>query len=387
MNRNNLLLSLLLAVSLILRLIHLNFPNQFYFDENYTAFTAQAIAKKNSLDIWTPSVRPIDPPRGYEWSHPPLARLTIAVAIKILGNKPWVWRLPSVVAGILSLLLTYAVGKHLFSKTTGIIAAFLFSFDGLHFASSRIATIESLLVCLILASLYLASRRHLYLSAFAAGMAIATKWVALIVIPLIILFYRYKNPKTSPIHTLLILIALPSFIYAFSYLFFFTVGFNLSDFISLQITMFTHSLSIEKIHPFASPWYLWPLGLQPIPYFAQAGKELWALPNFLIFWLGLASITLCIASGRRRSSKAIKLTFTSYLAFLLPWILLSLSPWKSRTTYLYYYLPALPFLHLLSAYWLSRGLKKPGLARTATLVTLAMIPPVFFAIYPRLVGL
>lgn len=390
MQRHTLLLVLLLFASLILRLINLNFPNQFYFDENYTAFTAIALAQTNAPEIWKPSEAPIDSPRGYDWIHPPLARTTIAAAITILGNKPWVWRLPSLISSLLSVLLTYELGKRFFSKTTGGIAAYLLAFDGLSFAQGRIATPDSLLVFLSLASLFFASRHKTPLSALAFGLALATKWVAIVILPLILLLtLPGRNRDKIPTHkSLLLLLLVPPLVYLITELPFFIVGFTLGDFVNLQRAMFSHAYSITHAHPFSSHWWLWPLGLKPIPYFVQAEKQLWAIPNPPVFWLGLAAVPLTFWKAKRKQAKASLLILTGYFMFLLPWIVIYLITWQNRPTYLYYYLPSLPFLAILTANWLTELLGKKGKpARTFAIATLAVIPLTFFSIYPRLVGL
>lgn len=394
MKKHNLYLFLILILALSLRLVNLNVPPQFYFDENYSAFTAVALSRGNAPFIWKPMSEPIDPPRGYEWSHPPLARVLIAASITILGNHPWVWRLPSVLAGVGTVLTVYLIGTTVFSRTIGLLAAFLISFDGLSFAQSRIATRDALLVFLLTTSLYLILKNHYFLSALLAGFAIAAKWTSLPLLPLLVFAGHLltKGKRRSIPRHLLLVIAIPPLSYLAAYLPYFAAGFTLTDFINLQKTMFAHlfahGFQITTAHPLNAPWWLWPIGLRPLPYYQSEAGQVWAAPNLLVFWLGLVALGLTIRRLlRNRHSGTLLLIFTGYLAFYVPWPILHALSGNTKTSYLYYYLPALPFLHLLSAYWLSRGLNRPGLPRTAALVTLAMIPTVFFSLYPRLIGL
>ena len=393
MNKKNLLLVLMLTLALILRLVNLSFPPQFYFDENYSAFTAVALSRGNAPVIWKPMSQPIDPPRGYEWSHPPLTRILIAASITILGNHPWVWRLTSVLAGVGTTLIIYLIGKALFSKTVGLLAAFLISFDGLSFAQSRIATRDALLVFLVTTSLYLILRNHRFFSALLAGFALAAKWTSLPLLPLLV-FTSHRSTKgkrRSLLRHILLVIAIPPLSYLAAYLPYFASGFTLTDFIILQKTMFTHLFAhgfrLTTAHPLNAPWWLWPLGLKPLPYYQSGAEQVWAAPNLLVFWLGIVALGCTVRAFVKNRPKSLLLIFTGYLAFYVPWPILHALSGSTKTSYLYYYLPALPFLHLLSAYWLSRGLSQPGIARTAALVTLAMVPLVFFSLYPRLIGL
>jgi len=371
MNKKNLLLVLMLTLALILRLVNLSFPPQFYFDENYSAFTAVALSRGNAPVIWRPMSQPIDPPRGYEWSHPPLTRILIAGTI----------------------LIIYLIGKALFSKTVGLLAAFLISFDGLSFAQSRIATRDALLVFLVTTSLYLILRNHRFFSALLAGFALAAKWTSLPLLPLLV-FTSHRSTKgkrRSLLRHILLVIAIPPISYLAAYLPYFASGFTLTDFIILQKTMFTHLFAhgfrLTTAHPLNAPWWLWPLGLKPLPYYQSGAEQVWAAPNLLVFWLGIVALGCTVRAFVKNRPKSLLLIFTGYLAFYVPWPILHALSGSTKTSYLYYYLPALPFLHLLSAYWLSRGLSQPGIARTAALVTLAMVPLVFFSLYPRLIGL
>lgn len=397
MKKLKFLLIILLAVSLLLKVTNLNYPHKYYFDENYTAFTAVNLAQNNSPQIWQPSKTPIDPPRAFEWVHPPTARLIIATSINILGNNPWIWRLPSAIAGTLSILLIYLIGKSLLSEKVGLIAAYLLAFDGLSFAQSRIATTDSILVFFILLSIYLYKHHRLFLSAIAAGLALSTKWVAIMLLPLFLFQnYTFSNKHNRlQIKSIFTLGLLVVFIYLFSYLPFFFVGFNVTDFINLQKSMLTHSFSQNKIHPFQSLWFFWPIGYKPIPFYISNNKHLWAIPNYAVFWLGLVAIIAKIFSI---NTKQIKINFKKlktttfllggYFIFLLPWALLHLFTSNSRPTYFYYYLPSLPFLHLISANWISTLLsKKNKLQQTFAITILAVIPLIFLALYPRLVGL
>jgi predicted membrane-bound dolichyl-phosphate-mannose-protein mannosyltransferase len=404
MKKQQLALILIMLVSLVLRLINLNYPQEYYFDENYTAFTAVNLARHNTPLIWIPAQKPIDPPRGYEWSHPPLARLLIASVINVFGNHAWVWRLPSAIAGMLSILLIYLIGKSLFSSQVGLIASYLIAFDGLSFALTRIATRDALLVLFLLISIHLAYRNRLLLSTLVAGLAIATKWIAVFVLPLLLIYNRLSQKKQAPLTQKVILIStLPILVYSITYLPYFYLGFSFIDFLSLQKNMFTHMffhgfISL-KTHPFSSPWWQWLIGFKPILYYSSQQKSLWAIPNFPTFWLGLITLIITVRKTvlktgsliyknlKTKLTKNLSTLLLSYFTFLSPWILLHLVSGNTNTSYLYYYLPSLPFLHLNSAFWLSILLSKKGIPKTLAFSIILITPLIFFTLYPKLVGL
>lgn len=75
--------------------------------------------------------------------HPPLAKLIIALSMRLIGNNGYGFRIPSVIFGTLSILLFYLLLKRIsHDKLLSFIATFLFSFDNLVFVHSRIATLD-----------------------------------------------------------------------------------------------------------------------------------------------------------------------------------------------------------------------------------------------------
>ncbi|WP_442601600.1 glycosyltransferase family 39 protein [Paenibacillus sp. KN14-4R] len=99
-----------------------------YFDEIYHARTAYEHLHK------------IEP---YENTHPPLGKVFISAGIAIFGMNPFGWRIVGTLFGIAMIPIMYAFGKRLFGRSRyGFIAAFLFAFDFMHFAQTRIATID-----------------------------------------------------------------------------------------------------------------------------------------------------------------------------------------------------------------------------------------------------
>lgn len=97
-------------------------------------------------------------------------------------------------------------------------------------------------------------------------------------------------------------------------------------------------------HPkFSSPWYLWPLMLKPIDYYA--GITL--IGNPVIWFLSLLAIILGIfkiwsifrksSMARAGETRALSILIGGYLFSLMPFIFVE------RSTYLYHYFPALLF--------------------------------------------
>lgn len=100
-----------------------------YFDELYHARTAYE--GLNGMSI-------------YEWTHPPLGKQIIGIGISIFGMNPFGWRCMGAVFGIAMIPVMYAFGKRLFKRSElALLAAGLLAFDFMHFAQTRIATIDT----------------------------------------------------------------------------------------------------------------------------------------------------------------------------------------------------------------------------------------------------
>ena len=126
------LIALLLAVFLI-RLDNLWHPHLAGSDELCHAIVARNLTKH----LWKPTLydKPYLPyhisgwDSWYEshvWLHkPPYALWQIAISYLIFGINTFALRFPSLVLSVLSVWLTYLIGKELYNKHVGLLAAFL----------------------------------------------------------------------------------------------------------------------------------------------------------------------------------------------------------------------------------------------------------------------
>lgn len=87
-------------------------------------------------------------------TNPPLYYIILHLTLIFFGKSEFVLRFPSAIFSILSVLLIYKIGRELFSKETGIIAAFLLSISILNINWSQDARAYSLLVLTCLLSNY-----------------------------------------------------------------------------------------------------------------------------------------------------------------------------------------------------------------------------------------
>ncbi len=153
----------------------------------------------------------------YETTHPPLGKLLMSAAIAVFGMTPFGWRFAGAFIGVLMLPALYLLAKQLTRRRDlATFAMLLLTFDLMHFAQTRIATIDSFPVFFIMLS-YLCMARYMMFDVFALaegepprlftrafwrgliplglaglfmGLSIASKWIGLYsAIGLAVLFF------------------------------------------------------------------------------------------------------------------------------------------------------------------------------------------------------
>ncbi|MCL4382870.1 glycosyltransferase family 39 protein [Patescibacteria group bacterium] len=348
----------ILVFAFFSRIFALGSPPKEYFDEVYHAFTAKRVlaGDPKAWEWWN------TPPEGfaYEWTHPPFAKLAMAGGMKIFGENAFGWRIPGALLGVLSVYLVYLIAKEITkgiakdSDITGILAAGIFSLDGLFLVMSRIGMNDIYMLTFGLLALYLFLKERQFLSAFSFGLAISSKWSAIYFLPIFALAHFVFRKKAKAIY--LWFIAIPLIVYLLTYLPMFLTGHNLDTFIGVQKQMWWYHTRLKAVHAYTSPWWTWPLTLRPVYLYTseEVGNmvsRIYAIGNPAVFWGGALSIFSIAYLAVKRKIKILGFIVFSYLVLFTLW---AVSP---RIMFLYHYLPALPFLSIALAIVLRRHIK------------------------------
>ncbi len=101
-------------------------------------------------------------------------------------------------------------------------------------------------------------------------------------------------------------------------------------------------------HPYASPWWSWPLMLRPIAYwqnFPKAGdvQTVWGGGNPVLWWGALTAITITAVQAIERPNLTRSFLVIGYLSYWLIWA------WIGRTLFLYHYMASVYFGYLALA--------------------------------------
>jgi len=382
-----------------------------YFDEIYHARTAWEFI--NGL-------------YPYETTHPPLGKLIIALGIEIFGMTPFGWRFMGALFGILIIPLMYFAARELLKDGRFAFAAtWMMTWDLMHFAHSRIATIDIFAVFWIVMMFffmarYLAlshragerNRRLLWLAltGISFGLGCATKWIccyagvglAVIFFGDLIGFGRRDRKTWSEEHggtgeilirlgwCCIFFVGIPLLIYCLSYWPFMTDGvYRLSTVWNNQLYMYNYHSKLTATHFFMSPWYQWPFIVKPIWMYQNnhlASGMMGSIASFgnpAVWWPGaLAIMALLIITIRQRGRDRVNLYICiGFLAQFLPWVFVT------RCTFIYHYFASVPFIILaLMRLWQMAAQRWPKVTKWIPLY-LAVVLILFIFFYPAVSGL
>jgi len=126
----------------------------------------------------------------------------------------------------------------------------------------------------------------------------------------------------------------------------------------------SYQATLKASHPFASPYYTWPLDAHPVLFYAvytgngvttvggqTVSDYTWIsdMGNPAIFWMGLLALAVCLYWTLRRRDR---IALFILLGFLFNWLVLW--SWPSRILFFYEIVEALPFTCLALAYCCTR---------------------------------
>ncbi|MEO3943908.1 glycosyltransferase family 39 protein [Gorillibacterium sp. CAU 1737] len=407
------------------------FMNQTYFDEIYHARTAY-----EHLHMMKP----------YENTHPPLGKLIMSVGIWLFGMNPFGWRIAGTLVGILMVPLTYVFARRLFGKPGyAALAALLMAVEFMHFAQTRIATIDSYGVFFIMLMYYFMYRYYsmsfykaplkktlvpLFLSGLFFGIGAASKWIViyggagLALLFFLSLFERYREWRTAgkllqlsetegkselreellkirkvfgryTVKTVawctLFFVVVPVLIYSLSFLPIMSVPGeekSVHQLVQYQENMYNYHSKLKATHGFGSPWYEWPLMVRPIWYYsgkpavaADQVSSIWSFGNPAVWWVGLAAFLAMLFYLKKDKHRGMFVVTVAFFSQFLPWVLVT------RLTFIYHYFAMVPFL-IFSIVYIAKKLLEKKPEWKPYVIGYAVLAVVLFAMfYPVLSGM
>jgi len=295
----------------------------------------------------------------------------------------------------------YLLGKKMFNKRIfGFISAFLMMFDCMHFAQTRIGTIDSYPTFFLILTYFFMydvfmkksyklgfkqSLKPLLLTGICWALGSASKWTAvyaafgiaiLFIVAKVLEIIDYNKAKNSrtnkgklPLWTktfykknivytclccIIFFIVIPVIIYTASYLPIITLpgpNHDLYEVVRYQENMLGYHEGVTDDHPFmCKPWQ-WPLNYKPLLEYRDTTSidssklsYMYVLGNPFIFWFGLICIFMSIFIGLWKRDKRIFFLIVAFLCQYLPWFPIT------RCLFIYHYFTAVPFLIMFVVY-------------------------------------
>lgn len=403
-----------------------SYLNSSYFDEIYHVRTAYE------------HIEAVEP---YEISHPPLGKIIMGLGIRIFGLVPFGWRFMGTLTGCMMLPLLYVFVKRMFGGTAVPAAVTaLMATDFMHFAQTRIATIDSYAVFFILLMylfmyIYLQSDRSgrswmlpLALSGLCFGLGAASKWTCIYagaglgLIWLIDRVERYlearrlasaeneENPaEKSPAAVLywretwknvafclVFFVAVPIAVYYLSYapygraagmegLGMYFQKEYLDIVVENQKYMLSYHSGVNASHPYSSRWWQWLVDAKPILYYLDYTAEgtkstIGAFVNPILCWGGLAAMLAMAYLAIAERDKKARFIVLGWLAQLLPWVFVT------RITFAYHYFPSTLFLLLALGHVFDCIHRRSRVGRWLIWVFVGVSAVLFAVFYPVLSG-
>jgi len=356
-----------------------------YWDEIYFVRTAE-----QTLKLENPS----------QSDHPPTSKLIMAASIAIFGHNPFAWRIAGVIFAALGISLIYFFAKRVFkSSRAGLIAAFLLTFEFMHFVEARIAVPEPYILFFVIAMFYFFYRywedpqrggKYLFISLVFFGLGFSTKWHVMygfVGMVLLLILLKWRKPVIRKNEVLWFVggLAAAVAIYMASYATYFLAHHGWSDFWSLQLDNYRFHSSLRTPYAWSSAWYTWPLMLRPVwmyvGSFDGSTGYISTMGNPALWW---ASIPVMLATFwlavRHRSKIAI---FISIL-FLTQWLFFI--PIR-RPIMIYHFFPNVLFMILAVTLWIQWLWDRYKWGKWAVAGYLALNVVCFALFFPVLSGL
>ena len=173
------MLPLLFIAALAVRIAWLDRPTgSLIFDESYYVNAARVLL---GIDV-APGAHYAGLPVGIDPNreHPPLGKLLIAASIQIFGDNGIGWRVPSVIAGMVSLGAVYGIVRAAGETARlGILVVLFLALENLTMVHSRIGTLDMLALAPTLVAAWLALRERWVLAGLFVALGLLVKLTAL----------------------------------------------------------------------------------------------------------------------------------------------------------------------------------------------------------------
>jgi dolichyl-phosphate-mannose-protein mannosyltransferase len=313
-------------------------PEMLYFDEIYFVPSAREILGGGGLG---------------EVTHPPLGKLLIAISIRLFGDAPFAWRLPSLLSGIALVGIVVQLVRG-FGASLGIaaLAGALLILDGVCITQARIGLVNAPCVALGFGALLCATRGNPLGAGALLGLSCACKFVGFAfapLVPVLLLVPEFQDGRHVGRQwwrvMLTLIAALAFYLVAFAPVLIVESSFWKGMLLYHKAMLEHHLMQAVVPHRYESSWWTWPISLRPIWFGFEAipgtslVRGIFCIANPVTSLVVLVGIGFLFVRGilKRAVSRGEAVAMAGFFLQLLPW---AFSP---RITMYHYYYPALVF--------------------------------------------
>ncbi len=382
--RDPLIALALFALAAMLFLINIAQPPEIAFDEFWYVPAARDLVH---LD------------RDSNLEHPLFAKQIIALGIILFGDNAFGWRVFGALLGAAIPACAYVLLRYLaLDRPLAIFAAALMMIDQTLFVMARTAMLDvHALGLLALSTMILTwsaqpGRGRVQALAGIAGagmlygLACGAKWLAIfeggvlwLGLLIVMLSRRSGGPRPlwpglHPVAVLALFGGITIIVYFLTFwpLLLLKHGrTDLAGVFSTQLRIFHRSSMPLAHHPHQSPWWTWPVLIEPIWFYLSKPVEgmrrgVFYVGNPIIYWLGALAAAGCLIAGAQRRDRAM---LGIGGGWLMAWLIWAIVP--KKIGFLYYYAPAslllAPAIAIFAQRVVSRGFRVILLASIAGL--------------------
>lgn len=371
---------LIIALDIVLRFWHLSYPNWQIFDEvYYPKYADTYFGSGTYFDV-----------------HPNLGKMIIAGGIYLFGNNSFGWRFFQAIFGSGLIMMIFFFALSLFKdKLTALISLVLASVCTMIFVESRLSLINIFLAFFTTLGLYLfwlwVEKKQVWLltvSLISLALATSVKWSGLLALLAIIIYFillvTTDKKFLEYVKSKKIFVILSILVFAGVYIGIFFLG-NRSqyNFWQWHQQALNFHLTLKDTHPYQSRWWTWILDIRPIWLeFKKVAENVYVciieIVNLPLVWLSLVAFIYGICQTIKKKNRELIFLIITILCLYLPWILVK------RVTFLYLFLPVMPFLIILSANFLRYLISKKFTIIAIT--TIVLVIGFFIYFYPLMTG-
>jgi 4-amino-4-deoxy-L-arabinose transferase-like glycosyltransferase len=184
------IVSVLFAFSILLRVLNYAELPAYPDEISYTFYTFSILAHNWH---WPPE---------FMLGHPPLMPYLLAILTHLFGGSLEVLRTVSTLFSSMTVVVVYFLGKELFNRKVGVLSAILLCFCSYHILYGKILMLESAIIFFIFLSLYFFWKAqndgklgYAIAAGIFLGLANDTKYISLLMYPVIILFVLWTKRR------------------------------------------------------------------------------------------------------------------------------------------------------------------------------------------------